>query len=96
MPSIASRAEAALRVEFLRSLGISINKLARDVGVPANRISAIVNEKRTVTADTALRLGPYFQVSPQLSLHRQSDYDLQVLRRTVGPQIIAQVRPHAA
>jgi addiction module HigA family antidote len=85
-----------LREEFLRPLGISINQLARDLGVPANRVSAIVNGKRAITADTALRLGTYFQVSPELWLDLQSDYDLRVLRRTAGPRIAAQVRPRAA
>ena len=85
-----------LREEFLRPLGISINQLARDLGVPANRVSAIVNGKRAITADTALRLGTYFRVSPELWLDLQSDYDLRVLRRTAGPRIAAQVRPRAA
>jgi antitoxin HigA-1 len=85
-----------LREEFLRPLGISINRLARDLGVPPNRVSAIVNGKRAITADTALRLGTYFQVSPELWLDLQSDYDLRVLRRTAGLQIAAQIRPRAA
>ncbi len=85
-----------LREEFLRPLGISINQLARDLGVPANRVSAIVNGKRAITADTALRLGTYFRVSAELWLDLQSDYDLRVLRRIAGPQITAQVRPRAA
>ncbi len=85
-----------LREEFLGPMNISINQLARDLGVPANRISAIVNGKRAITADTALRLGTYFQVSPELWLDLQSDYDLRVLRRTAGPRIAAQVRPRAA
>ena len=85
-----------LREEFLRPLGISINQLARDLGVPANRVSAIVNGKRAITADTALRLGTYFRVSPELWLDLQSDYDLRALRRAAGPRITAQVRPRAA
>jgi len=85
-----------LREEFLRPLGISINRLARDLGVPPNRVSAIVNGKRAITADTALRLGTYFRVSPELWLDLQSDYDLRVLRRAAGPQITTQVRPRAA
>jgi addiction module HigA family antidote len=85
-----------LREEFLRPLEISINQLARDLRVPPNRISAIVNGKRAITADTALRLGTYFHVSPELWLDLQSDYDLRVLRRTAGSRITAQVRPRAA
>ncbi len=51
--------------DFMRPLGISINQLARDLDVPPNRISAIVNGTRSITADTALRLGTYFHVSPE-------------------------------
>ena len=54
-----------LREEFMRPLGVSINTLARDLDVPPNRISEIVNGKRAITADTALRLGKYFGVSPE-------------------------------
>jgi addiction module HigA family antidote len=85
-----------LREDFMRPLDISINQLARDLAVPANRVSAIVNGKRAITADTALRLGTYFGVSPELWLDLQSDYDLRLLRRTAGPKIQSQVRPHAA
>lgn len=68
--------------DFLKPMGISINKLARDIGVPPGRISTIVNGKRSITADTALRLGAYFGVSPELWLNLQADYDLRVARRT--------------
>ena len=66
-----------LREEFMRPLGVSINTLARDLDVPVNRISEIVNGKRAITADTALRLGKYFAVSPEIWLDLQSDYELQ-------------------
>ena len=66
--------------DFMRPLGISINALARDIRVPPNRISGIVNGKRAISADTALRLGKYFQVSPEIWLDLQSDYDLRVAR----------------
>ena len=66
----------------MQPLGISINALARDIGVPPNRISAIINGKRAITADTALRLGKYFGVSPELWLGLQVDYDLRLMRRT--------------
>ncbi|MFA7061966.1 MAG: HigA family addiction module antitoxin [Pedobacter sp.] len=68
--------------DFLKPMGISINRLAREIGVPPGRISAIVNAKRSITADTALRLGTYFGVSPELWLNLQSDYDLRIARRT--------------
>ena len=70
-----------LQEDFLQPLGISINRLAREIGVPAGRISTIVNGKRSITADTALRLGMYFGVSPELWLNLQSDYDLRIARR---------------
>jgi addiction module HigA family antidote len=85
-----------LREDFMRPLGISINALARDLAVPPNRISEIVNGKRTISADTALRLGRYFGVSPELWLGLQSDFDLRVARRTVGKGIERQVRTRVA
>jgi addiction module HigA family antidote len=85
-----------LREDFMRPLGISINALARDLAVPPNRISEIVNGKRTISADTALRLGRYFGVSPELWLGLQSDFDLRVARHTVGKGIERQVRIRVA
>ena len=82
--------------EFMKPLGISINGLARDIDVPPNRISEIVSGKRAITADTALRLGKYFGVSPEVWLDLQSDYDLRVMRRTTWPKIEPKVRVRAA
>jgi len=76
----------------MKPLGISINALARDIHVPSNRISEIVNGKRAITADTALRLGKYFDVSPELWLGLQTDYDIRVARRTVWPEIEPRIR----
>jgi addiction module HigA family antidote len=73
--------------DFMKPLEISINKLAREIGVPPNRISAIVNGRRAITADTALRLGMYFGVSPEIWLNLQTDYDLRVARRTTDLHI---------
>jgi len=56
----------------------------------------IVNGKRSITADTALRLGKYFSVSPELWLDLQSDYDIRTAQRTVWPQIEPLIRAHAA
>ena len=66
----------------MNPLGLGINALARDLDVPPNRISEIVNGKRAITANTALRLGKFFGVSPELWLDLQSDYDLRVARRS--------------
>lgn len=82
--------------EFMQPLGISMNALARDLDVPPNRISDIVNAKRAITADTALRLGKYFNVSPELWLGLQSDYDIRVAKRTVWPDIEPRIRQRAA
>jgi addiction module HigA family antidote len=82
--------------DFLKPMGISINKLARDIGVAPGRISGIVNGKRSITADTALRLGKYFGVSPELWLGLQADYDLRSTQRLLGPEIDKRVRAYAA
>ncbi len=80
----------------MRPLGISINALARDIHVPPNRISEIVNGKRTITADTALRLGKYFNVSPELWLGLQADHDIRVAKRTIWPEIEPMIRVRTA
>jgi addiction module HigA family antidote len=82
--------------EFLKPMGISINRLARDLDVPVNRMSLIVNGARSITADTALRLGTYFGVSPELWLNLQGDYDLRVTRRARGEEIQRRVRKRSA
>ena len=82
--------------EFMQPLGISMNALARDLDVPPNRISDIVNAKRAITADTALRLGKYFNVSPELWLGLQSDYDIRVAKRTVWRDIEPRIRQRVA
>lgn len=81
--------------EFMKPMGISINALSRNINVPPNRISEIVNGKRSITADTALRLGKYFGVSPEIWLDLQSDYSIRMARRTVWPKIEPLVRAHA-
>jgi addiction module HigA family antidote len=80
----------------MKPLGISINQLARDLDVPPNRISAVVNGARSITADTALRLGAYFRMSPETWLGLQLDYDLRLARRLRGPEITARVRTRPA
>lgn len=82
--------------DFLKPMEISINQLARDVDVPPNRIGAIVNGTRSITADTALRLGTYFGVSPETWLGLQLDYDLRLLRQREGDQIIRSIRRRPA
>ena len=82
--------------EFMKPMDISINRLAREIAVPPGRISAIVNGKRAVTADTALRLGKYFGVSAELWLGLQADFDLRIAKRIVGAQIDKQVHARVA
>jgi addiction module HigA family antidote len=82
--------------EFLKPMGISINRLARDIDVPPGRVSAIVNGKRAITADSALRLGTYFGVSAETWVGLQADYDLRVAKRKLGADIERRVRPRVA
>ena len=85
-----------LMEDFMKPLGISINQLARDLDVPPNRISAIVKGARSITADTALRLGAYFRMSPESWLGLQLDYDLRLTRRLRGREILTRVRTRPA
>ena len=85
-----------LMEEFMRPLGISINALARNLAVPPNRISGIVNGTRAITADTALRLGKHFGVSPEIWLDLQADYELRVARQTIWPEVEPTVKTRVA
>ena len=67
-----------LMEEFLEPMGISQYRLAKDISVPPRRINEIVHGKRSITADTALRLGKFFGMSPQFWLNLQTRYDLEV------------------
>ncbi len=70
-----------LQEEFIKPLGLSQNRLALAIGVPARRINEIVLGRRGITADTALRLARFFGNSPQFWLGLQTDYDLDVTRK---------------
>jgi addiction module HigA family antidote len=85
-----------LTEEFMQPLGISINRLSRDLHVPPNRIHGIVHGTRSITAGTALRLGIYFGVTPELWLNLQTEYDLRVTRRIAGGEIAKMVRKREA
>lgn len=82
--------------EFLQPMGLSQNKVALAIGVPARRINEIVHGKRAITADTALRLGRYFGNAPRFWLGLQMDYDLDVAEDTLGERLDREVRGHAA
>lgn len=80
--------------EFMRPLGISQNKLARDLDVPAARINDIVKARRGISADTALRLSTYFEITAEFWLNLQTRYDLKIAAATVGAKVKRAVRPH--
>lgn len=73
--------------EFLRPMGLSQNRVASAIGVPARRINEIALRKRSVTADTALRLAKYFGNSPQFWLGLQMDYDLDIAAIRLGGRL---------
>jgi antitoxin HigA-1 len=85
-----------LNEEFMKPLGISINRLSRDLHVPPNRIHGIVHGTRAITADTALRLASYFGMAPETWLNLQSEYDLRIVRRASGAEIARTVRKREA
>jgi addiction module HigA family antidote len=82
-----------LREDFMEPLDISINQLARDLSVPPNRISEIVNGKRAITADTALRLQRYFGIEAQFWLNLQNEFDLRMMKRKIWSDIERRIIP---
>lgn len=78
--------------DFLKPLGLSQYRLALDIGVPPRRINEIVKGQRAVTADTALRLGRYFNMSAQYWLNLQSHYDLEVEQERMGKKLEKEVK----
>jgi len=82
-----------LREDFMQPLGISINRLSRDLSVPPNRISEIVKGKRSITADTALRLQRYFGIEAQFWLNLQTEYNLRMIKRKNWSDIERRIIP---
>lgn len=82
-----------LRDDFMKPMGISMNQISRDIAVPPNRISEIINGKRGITADTALRLERYFGIEAQFWLNLQSEYDLRIIKRKIGADIEQRILP---
>jgi addiction module HigA family antidote len=78
--------------EFLKPMDISQYRLARDISVDPRRVNEIVHGQRAISADTALRLGRYFGMSPQFWLNLQSHYDLEVLDIELGDQLEKEVK----
>ena len=85
-----------LREDFLRPLDLSQYALAKAIAVPQIRISAIVNGKRAITSDAALRLARYFGTSAEFWMGMQATYDLEMARDRIGAKIRARVHPRAA
>ena len=78
--------------EFLKPMGISQNRLALDIRVPARRINEIVHGKRRITADTALRLAKYFDMSPQFWFGLQMDYDLDIAEDKLAERLKREIQ----
>jgi addiction module HigA family antidote len=87
---------AVLREDFLKEMGLTQYALAKALAVPQIRISEIVNGKRAISPDTALRLSRYFGTSAEFWLGMQATYDLEMARDRLGEQIVEQVSPRAA
>lgn len=85
-----------IREDFLKPLRMSVNKLALELRVPATRMTEIVHGRRAITADTALRLGRYFNTTPKFWLNLQASYDLGVTSDARSKEIERTVRPREA
>ncbi len=85
-----------LREDFPKPFGLSINRLATELFVPATRVNDIARGKRAITADTALRLARYFGTTPQFWMNLQANYDLELAEDARGTEISGRVRPHRA
>jgi antitoxin HigA-1 len=85
-----------LKADLLDPHGMSVNKLAKELHVPANRLSQIISGKRGISPDTSLRLARYFGFSPEYWLNMQAQYDLEIIRRQSLRQIETQIKPREA
>jgi len=77
--------------EFLKPMGISQYRVAKDISVPPRRINEIVHGKRAITADTALRLGRFFNMSPQFWLNLQNRYDLEITEDLLADRLVKEI-----
>ncbi len=82
-----------LREEFMTPLGLSMNKMAMDLRVPVTRIGDIVNERRGITADTALRFARYLKNTPTFWMNLQTRYDLEVAEDEISAKVERDVQP---
>ena len=81
-----------LKEEFLAEYALSQNQLAKAVGISPNRIAEIVNNRRRITADTALRLGLFFGNSPEFWMNLQVHYDLKMAKRNLKPEDVKRIK----
>src|SRR5258708_7359391 len=101
MPKIKSKSKKLppihpgeiLREDYLKPLGLTMNQLALGLRVPVTRIAEIVHERRSITADTAIRLGRYFKTTPRFWLNLQTAYDLEVIEDQILDRIEKEVQP---
>ena len=85
-----------LNQEFLAEYDLTQNQLAKAIEISPNRIAEIVNNRRRITADTALRLGLYFGNSPEFWLNLQTHYDLKMARKNLPPKAVARIKAQRA
>ena len=89
-------AGVTLMEDFLKPMGMSPNRLALELRVPATRVGDIVRGRRAITADTSLRLSRYFGTSAQFWMNLQVNFDLEVAVDKIGSEIQEVIRPHRA
>jgi addiction module HigA family antidote len=85
-----------LKADFLEPLGLSVNALSQAIKAPRTRLNDIVRGRRSVTADTAMRLARYFGTSAQFWMNLQSHYELEVAEESYGARLGREIRPRAA
>jgi antitoxin HigA-1 len=85
-----------LREDYLKPLGMSVNRLAISLGVPSTRIGEIVNGRRAVTSDTALRLARFFGTTPEFWMGMQAGYELEIAKDALSDMIERTVHPYKA
>jgi antitoxin HigA-1 len=85
-----------LKEQFLAEYSLSQNQLAKAIGISPNRIAEIVNNRRRITADTAVRLGLYFGNSPEFWMNLQTHYDLKLARRNLRPADAKRIKSRRA
>jgi len=82
-----------LAEEFIKPMGLTNARLASDIDVPTSRISEIINGKRPITVDTAVRLGLYFKMESRFWLNLQAEYDVRMAEQNLLPKIKKRIRP---